>query len=88
MFFEFTGFKILEVAGHKSGAYFHLTDIKKWDVCAGNAVLNALGGQIRSLKNTQINYDSSDPALIEGGLIASLSLDSYYELLKSDNERH
>jgi len=82
------GYKVLQVAGRKSGAYLHLTDIKKWDLCAGNAVLNALGGQILSLDKTLISYDSSDSSLIEGGLIASLSLDYYSELLKSESIKH
>jgi len=80
------GYKVLQVAGHKSGAYLHLTNIKKWDVCAGNAILNAIGGKILALDNTPISYDSSDPALIEGGLMASLSLDYYSELLNENKE--
>ena len=76
----------MQVAGHKSGAYLHLTNIKKWDVCAGNAILNAIGGKILALDNTPISYDSSDPALIEGGLMASLSSDYYSELLNENKE--
>ncbi len=36
------GYKVLEVTSGREDAYIHVTLIKKWDLCAGNAILNAL----------------------------------------------
>ena len=73
----------MEVAGRKQGAYVHETNIKKWDVCSGHAVMNALGGHITNLKDEPITYDSSEPVLIEKGLLATLNIDDYYSKLFS-----
>ncbi|XP_028284191.1 inositol monophosphatase 3 [Parambassis ranga] len=53
--------------------YIHITFIKKWDICAGAALLNALGGHMTTLKGEDINY-SGDP-LNKGGLVASVDVD-------------
>eukprot|EP00062_Callorhinchus_milii_P011804 gi/632958364/ref/XP_007894992.1/ PREDICTED: inositol monophosphatase 3 [Callorhinchus milii] len=52
--------------------YLHVTDIKKWDICAGNALLEALGGQITTLKGNTINYSNTE--LSEDGLLASIGM--------------
>ena len=37
-------------------AYVHTTLIKKWDICAGNAILNSLNGKLTTLKGEKIDY--------------------------------
>ena len=76
-----TGYKSLRVAGKQVGAYMHSTNIKKWDVCPGHAIINALGGQLKTLKDEDITYHGTDPPLIEGGLLASLNTDGFYAKL-------
>ena len=69
------------MAGHKAGAYVHMTNIKKWDVCSGHAIINSLGGSLTSMKNEKITYRASDPVWIEGGLLATLNVDHFYSKL-------
>lgn len=83
--YGFIGFKSLEVASRRQGAYVHTTHIKKWDVCAGHAVLSALGGQVTTLKGRDITYGPKDSSLITDGLLATLNdRDLYSKLLSHD----
>nr|XP_028606049.1 inositol monophosphatase 3 isoform X1 [Podarcis muralis] len=73
------GYKVLSLLDvpekdqEKADVYIHVTYIKKWDICAGNAVLKALGGQMTTLAGEEISYTGSDGN--EGGLIASINID-------------
>lgn len=73
------GYKVLallDVADknqEEADVYIHVTYIKKWDICAGNAVLRALGGHMTTLTGEEISYTGSDGN--EGGLIASINMD-------------
>ncbi|KAJ8915849.1 hypothetical protein NQ315_004662 [Exocentrus adspersus] len=50
------GYKALELAKGHVDAYLHITAIKKWDICAGNAVINSLGGTMTTKDNEEIDY--------------------------------
>ncbi|KAM4705682.1 Golgi-resident adenosine 3',5'-bisphosphate 3'-phosphatase [Rhinophrynus dorsalis] len=73
------GYKVLsllDVTENKqetADVYIHVTYIKKWDICAGNALLNALGGHMTTLSGEEIVYTGSDGN--EGGLLASIGMD-------------
>lgn len=73
MFFCLIGYKALEVAKGKVDAYLHITMIKKWDICAGNAIINSLGGKMTTKYNEEIDYSSDTNVKIENGLIASIN---------------
>lgn len=72
------GYKVLslldvpEVSQEKADVYIHVTYIKKWDICAGNAVLKALGGKMTTLAGEEISYTGSED--VEDGLIASINI--------------
>ncbi|KAM8838520.1 inositol monophosphatase 3 [Synchiropus picturatus] len=75
------GYKVLsllEMPASKSDTidqadlYIHVTFIKKWDICAGAAILNALGGRMTTLKGEDIDY-SGEP-LNKGGLLATVGV--------------
>ncbi|XP_056328821.1 inositol monophosphatase 3 [Danio aesculapii] len=53
--------------------YIHVTYIKKWDICAGDAILKSLGGQMTTLKGEQIDYSGLEGN--KGGLLASMKAD-------------
>ena len=50
----------------------HVTLIKKWDICPGDAILRALGGKLTTLRGEDVDYAESSGEKNEGGLIAAL----------------
>lgn len=73
------GYKVLQVVYGNATNYIHATNIKKWDICAGNAILNALNGDMTTLKNQPIRFGSDPTAYVNSeGLIASLRNHDYY----------
>lgn len=77
------GYKGLQVLLGKADAYVHVTKIKKWDLCAPNGILNAVGGKLSTLLGKEINY--GDPRtdgeeIIPDGFVASVKKhDFFYE---------
>ena len=66
------GFKVIELVMGRVDAYLHKTRIKKWDICAGNAILNALNGKMSSLKGDAIDYSNSEDVVLNDGLLATM----------------
>ena len=67
------GFKAWEVAAGRQDAYVHITLIKKWDICAGTALLTALGGKMTTLDGSAIDYGGRPAsAKNQGGVLATL----------------
>ncbi|XP_049863178.1 putative inositol monophosphatase 3 [Schistocerca gregaria] len=66
------GYKSLQVATGNFDAYVHTTAINKWDICAGNAVIKALGGQMTTLSNESIDYSWGSQAENTAGLLATV----------------
>lgn len=67
------GFKTWEVVKGNQDAYVHTTLIKKWDICAGNAILKALGGKLTTLKDDTIDYAGEEGSeRNEGGVLATM----------------
>lgn len=92
------GYKVLSLLAMPSSetapmdqadAYIHVTFIKKWDICAGAALLNALGGHMTTVKGEDIDY--SGTPVNKGGLVASVGVDHKALLEKLpalDPEKH
>lgn len=90
------GYKVLSLLNlpsdesmDQADVYIHITFIKKWDICAGAALLKALGGHLTTLKGEEIDY--RDDPLNKGGLVASVGLDHKALLEKLPNwdpEKH
>ncbi|XP_048406319.1 inositol monophosphatase 3 isoform X1 [Stegostoma tigrinum] len=80
------GYKVLslldtreDIQPDSADLYIHVTFIKKWDICAGNAILKALGGQMTTIDGNNIDY--SDSPSNTGGLVATVGID-HHALLK------
>ncbi|XP_058814067.1 uncharacterized protein LOC131677975 isoform X1 [Topomyia yanbarensis] len=73
------GYKVLQVLYNNATAYIHSTAIKKWDICAGSAILAAVGGKMTNLKNQDISYTDKDSFVNENGLLATAA-ESIHEL--------
>ena len=56
----------------KADAYVHTTRIKKWDICAGNAILNTVKGKMTNLHNENIDYHAEGSPVNDNGLLATL----------------
>ena len=71
----------LKVAQRQADLYLHTTAIKKWDICAGNAVLNTLGGKMTTRKGDKIDYSlDGDPKNLDG-IVATASEKEHSVLL-------
>lgn len=66
------GYKVLQLVEGHADAYLHSSAIKKWDVCAGNALLASLGGRMTALDGTTISYSPKASEVHLGGLLAAL----------------
>lgn len=73
------GYKVLSLLDPPDGeydqadVYIHVTFIKKWDICAGDALLTALGGHMTTLRGAELDYSGSEGN--PGGLLASVKVD-------------
>lgn len=73
------GYKVLQVVNNNVTAYVHSAIIKKWDICAGNAILNAVGGRMSSLSHdNDIDYSSDTDVVNTGGILATVSNHKWY----------
>lgn len=77
------GYKVLEVAGGRADAYIHSTRIKKWDICAGHAILEALGGRMSGLAGEKIEYDADAAMVNEFGVVAAFNHKYFIEQFKN-----
>ncbi|KAK3591164.1 hypothetical protein CHS0354_029013 [Potamilus streckersoni] len=72
------GYKTLEVITGNSDAYVHITLIKKWDICAGNAIISSLDGKMTTLKGEPIDYSFDSNPKNEDGLLTTLYNHDFY----------
>lgn len=72
------GYKVLQIIFNNATAYVHKTDIKKWDICSGNAILNSLGGKMTDFKGQEITYFDDKKYVHSSGLIATMKNHEMY----------
>lgn len=71
-----SGFKTIQMIEDKADVYVHMTLIKKWDICAPNAILNSIASaRMTTLGGQAINYHYDKPVNNEDGLLASMNQD-------------
>jgi inositol monophosphatase 3 len=84
-----SGYKTLELIKGKAEAYIHITLIKKWDICAPNAILNAIkNAKLTTINGNQIKYGFDDNVKNEDGLIATIGSDHQKLINLFKNRKH
>lgn len=88
------GNKIIQLVEGKASAYvFASPGCKKWDTCAPEAILHAVGGRLSDMHNNAYRYDAEVKHMNSAGVLATLRNHQYYvsrvpqsvlEALKSD----
>lgn len=76
-----SGYKTIQVVQDKADLYLHSTKIKKWDTCAGNAIINSVGGAMTTLTGKKIDYSAESQAQILDGLVAATKKNVYGDFL-------
>jgi len=66
-----SGFKLWEIAVGHEDVYVHSSLIKKWDLCAGAAILNSLGGRMTDIDGKEIHFDDETDFKHKSGIIAA-----------------
>lgn len=71
-----SGYKTLELLKGNADIYLHRTYIKKWDVCAPNALLKfATEGEMTTLAGEAIDYSFESDAVNKDGIFATAKHD-------------
>uniref|UniRef100_A0AC35G9X0 Inositol monophosphatase n=1 Tax=Panagrolaimus sp. PS1159 TaxID=55785 RepID=A0AC35G9X0_9BILA len=76
-----SGYKTLRLINSTAEYYIHSTAIKKWDLCAGDAIIRAAGGALIDLEGESIDYNSKLPVLNKKGLFMARK-DVYSSFMK------
>lgn len=67
-----SAYKTIQVLQEYADYYLHITPIKKWDLCAPDAILRANHGTMTTLQNQTINYNQQKQQfLIRDGILAT-----------------
>ncbi|KAI6225581.1 Golgi-resident PAp (PAP) 3-Phosphatase-like protein [Aphelenchoides besseyi] len=67
-----SGYKTLRVLNGTAALYVHTTAIKKWDVCAADALVRAAGGSLIDLDGQPLTYAQKDTVLNKNGLLVAV----------------
>jgi len=69
------GYKTLRLLNGTARLYMHQTKIKKWDTCAGDALMRAAGGAMIDMDGERIDYGGGRllSMVNERGLLAALN---------------
>jgi len=77
------GYKVIEVIHNKADVYAHVTAIKKWDLCAGYAIITALGGFMTTVNDEPIDFSWHTDPLNTKGILAYMHLNPSIKKLQS-----
>ncbi|KRZ13467.1 Palmitoyltransferase ZDHHC3 [Trichinella zimbabwensis] len=73
-----SGYKGLRVLNGSAGLYLHTTTMKKWDVCAVDAVIHSAGGRMTDLTGKNLSYLPSTGETYKTGLLVTMNEHFYY----------
>lgn len=78
-----SGYKTIELIRGRADAYLHLTHIKKWDICAPNAILSSIsGGKMSDSTGDLITFGEPKDTVVTKGLVASLDSKLHEDLIR------
>lgn len=72
------GYKVMEVVNGTYDVYLHATAIKKWDLCAGNAIIKTVQGKMTTIKGENIDYSADSDVKVTGGILVTRFDHEYY----------
>ncbi|CAK1544845.1 unnamed protein product [Leptosia nina] len=72
------GDKFISIVNGTHDVYLHETAIKKWDLCAGHAILKTNNGTVTTTKGGKIDYTSGSNVVVTDGILATLYDHHYY----------
>lgn len=82
-----SGYKAMEILNDKADVYLHVSKIKKWDICAPNAIIKNKGGKFLTRNGQKIRYDTEDPVLNTGFIGALNNFGYYFDSFKEQNKK-
>ena len=66
-----SGYKASQVYKDSSVVYAHNSKIKKWDICAGDALLQSAGGGMLRWSGNRIDYSAESNTVLAEGMVAT-----------------
>lgn len=72
------GDKVMGVVNGTFDVYIHATAIKKWDLCAGNAIIKSINGKMTTLKGENIDYSTNGNVKVLDGILVTRYDHDYY----------
>lgn len=72
------GDKVMGVVNGTFDVYIHATAIKKWDLCAGNAIIKSINGKMTTLKGESIDYSTNGNVKVLDGILVTRYDHGYY----------
>jgi inositol monophosphatase 3 len=77
-----SGYKTIELVSGKVDAYVHMTHIKKWDICAPQAILNSIReANMTDLAGRKISFGDPNDKVVSSGLLATLRPKNHANLI-------
>lgn len=68
-----SGYKVLQVMDGTADAYvFASLGTKRWDTCAGEALLESMGGKLTDMMGQEIRYEIADSYMNKYGVLAAI----------------
>lgn len=72
------GFKVMEVVNGTYDVYLHTTIIKKWDLCAGDAIIKTVNGKMTTAKGVGVDYSPDGDVKVKDGILVTRYDHDYY----------
>lgn len=72
------GYKVMGVVNGTYDVYLHATAIKKWDLCAGDAIIKTVNGRMTTTKGENIDYSFDGNVKVTDGILVTRYDHDYY----------